>query len=102
MIVSPGNNRVISLEPRFIEPQDGQTKQDCENAAAKRWLRGAGLSYVEQGVTILGDDLYCDQPTRNWISTSTARSTGTGRSGRPGAIGSPTVFRFWTVRMRFG
>ena len=52
VIVSPGNNRVISLEPQFIEPQDGQTKQNCENTAAKRWLRGAGLSYVEQGVTI--------------------------------------------------
>ena len=62
VIVTPGNNRVISLEPEFIEPQDGQTKQDCENAAGKRWLRGAGLSYVQHGVTILGDDLYCNQP----------------------------------------
>jgi hypothetical protein len=62
VIVSPGNNRVISLEPQFIEPQDGQTKQDCENAAGKRWLGGAGLSYVGHGVTILGDDLYCNQP----------------------------------------
>ena len=62
VIVSPRSSRVISLEPQFIEPQDGQTKQDCENAAGKRWLRGAGLSYVEHGVTILGDDLYCNQP----------------------------------------
>ena len=61
VIVSPGNSRVISLEPQFIEPQDRATKQDCENAAGKRWLRGAGLSYVEHGVTILGDDLYCNQ-----------------------------------------
>lgn len=62
VIVTPGNNQVISIEPQFIEPQDGETKQDCENAAGKRWLRGAGLSYVEHGVTILGDDLYCNQP----------------------------------------
>jgi len=62
VIVSPGNARVISLEPQFIEPQDGETKQDCENTAGKRWLRGAGLSYVQHGVTILGDDLYCNQP----------------------------------------
>jgi hypothetical protein len=62
VIVSPGTSRVISLEPQFIEPQDGETKQDCENAAGKRWLRGAGLSYVDCGVTILGDDLYCNQP----------------------------------------
>ena len=62
VIVSPGTSRVISLEPQFIEPQDGATKQDCENAAGKRWLSGAGLSYVEHGLTILGDDLYCNQP----------------------------------------
>ena len=62
VIVSPGTSRVISLEPQFIEPQDGETKQDCENAAGKRWLRGAGRSYVDRGVTILGDDLYCNQP----------------------------------------
>ena len=30
VIVSPGTSRVISLEPQFIEPQDGETKQDCE------------------------------------------------------------------------
>ena len=82
VIVSPGNTRVISLEPQFIEPQDGQTKQDCENAAGKRWLRGAGLSYVQHGVTILGDDLYCNQPMcelllehdYNFILSSSPRS----------------------------
>jgi hypothetical protein len=29
---------VINLEPEFINSQDGKTKQDCENAAVKRWL----------------------------------------------------------------
>ena len=51
-------------------------------AAGKRWLRGAGLSYVEQGVTILGDDLYCNQPMcelllerdYNFIPSSSPRS----------------------------
>jgi len=62
VIVQPGNNRVICLEPEFIRPQDGKEKQDCENAAAKRWLTGPGLSYVPYGVTVLGDDLYCNQP----------------------------------------
>lgn len=36
VIVKPGNNKVISLPPEFIIPQDGKTKQDCENQAAKR------------------------------------------------------------------
>jgi hypothetical protein len=61
-IVTPGSNRVICLQPQFIEPQDGAKKQDCENRAAKRWLTDSGLSYVELGLTILGDDLYCNQP----------------------------------------
>ncbi|MFP4378714.1 MAG: ISNCY family transposase [Spirochaetales bacterium] len=61
-IVTPGSNRVICLQPQFIEPQDGAEKQDCENRAAKRWLTDSGLSYVELGLTILGDDLYCNQP----------------------------------------
>jgi hypothetical protein len=53
---------VIPLEPEFITPQDGHEKQDCENAAAKRWLSEYGARYRALGVTILGDDLYCKQP----------------------------------------
>ena len=63
VIVKPGNNKVISLPPEFITPQDGKTKQDCENQAAKRWLKGEGLKYLKDyKVTILGDDLYSRQP----------------------------------------
>ena len=62
VIVAPGNARVIPLEPEFITPQDGHEKQDCENAAAKRWLGQFGPRYRTLGVTLLGDDLYCKQP----------------------------------------
>ena len=62
VIVAPGNPRVLPLEPEFITPQDGHDKQDCENAAAKRWLAQHGSRYRSLGVTILGDDLYCKQP----------------------------------------
>jgi hypothetical protein len=62
VIVAPGNPRVLPLEPEFIVPQDGHEKQDCENAAAKRWLGQFGPRYRSLGVTILGDDLYCKQP----------------------------------------
>jgi hypothetical protein len=62
VIVAPGNPRVIPLEPEFITPQDGHEKQDCENAAAKRWLGQFGARYRPFGITILGDDLYCKQP----------------------------------------
>jgi len=62
VIVKPGNDKVISLEPEFMGPQDGYEKQDCENAAGKRWLSTYGLKYAALGATILGDDLYCKQP----------------------------------------
>jgi hypothetical protein len=62
VIVAPGNPRVLPLEPEFISPQDGHKKQDCENAAAKRWLSQFGSHYRSMGITILGDDLYCKQP----------------------------------------
>ena len=62
VFVVPGQRKVISLPPEFITPQDGHNKQDCENAAAKRWITAYAPLYAELGVTILGDDLYCRQP----------------------------------------
>jgi len=49
VIVAPGNSKVIALPPEFITPQDGHKKQDCENAAAKRWIGqyGAQLKDLE-------------------------------------------------------
>ena len=38
VIVKPGEEQVLPLPPEFIVPQDGNEKQDCERAAAKRWL----------------------------------------------------------------
>ena len=62
VIVAPRQAHVIPLVPEFIVPQDGRDKQDCENAAAKRWLSQHGERYSALKVTVLGDDLYCHQP----------------------------------------
>lgn len=62
VIVCPGRAQVIPLVPEFVVPQDGHDKQDCENAAAKRWLLQHGQRYQPLRVTVLGDDLYCHQP----------------------------------------
>ena len=62
VIVKPGNNRVIALIPEFITPQDGHQKQDCENNAAKRWIRTFGPKLRELRTTLTADDLYCKQP----------------------------------------
>ena len=62
VVVSPQNNQVISLGPEFITKQDGAKKQDCEHEAMKRWLLKQSADLRHLGITILGDDLYCDQP----------------------------------------
>jgi len=62
VIAQPGQASVITLEPEFIVPQDGQEKQDCENQAAKRWLEKYAEFYARRRVTMLGDDLYSHEP----------------------------------------
>lgn len=62
VMVGPGQTQVIPLVPEFVRPQDGHHKQDCENAAAKRWLSQYGERFSRLKVTVLGDDLYCHQP----------------------------------------
>lgn len=62
VIACPGRAEVIPLVPEFVVPQDGHDKQDCENAAAKRWFVQYGPRYRELRITVLGDDLYCRQP----------------------------------------
>ena len=62
VIVAPGQSRVVPLPPEFVRIQDGVDKQDCELAAAKRWLSTWGAHYASRGITVLGDDLYCHQP----------------------------------------
>jgi len=62
VIVAPQQTEVISLAPEFITPQDGSEKQDCEVAAAKRWITTHTPDFVGQSITFLGDDLYSHQP----------------------------------------
>ena len=62
VIVSPAQSAVISLPPEVITPQDGHAKQDCEQAAAKRWIASAPKLFDHQAVTLLGDDLFSRQP----------------------------------------
>jgi len=62
VIVAPGQEHALPLRPEFILPQDGHTKQDCEIAAAKRWLEKNATPYAPLQATLLGDDLYAHQP----------------------------------------
>ncbi len=62
VLVAPGRKCVLPLAPEFITPQDGHQKQDCENAAAKRWLSQHSHLFQSHRITLLGDDLYSRQP----------------------------------------
>ena len=61
-LVAPGQSAVFPLPPEFVQPQDGQAKQDCELNAATRWLQCWGPRLAAWRTTVLGDDLYCHQP----------------------------------------
>jgi hypothetical protein len=62
VIAAPNCAEVISLPPEFVTPQDGHEKQDCETAAAKRWISKHRHLFQGQAITLLGDDLYSRQP----------------------------------------
>lgn len=62
VVVKPGQPHILPLEPEFIVPQDGASKQDCELTAAKGWLGRCGSVYAAYRLTLLADDLYCHQP----------------------------------------
>ena len=68
VLVKPGREQVLPLPPEFIVPQDGHEKQDCERAAAKRWLAQHAAHFPEYSVTYLGDDLYANQPLAQLIA----------------------------------
>jgi hypothetical protein len=62
VIVCPGRSEVIALPPECIMPQDGHDKQDGERVAGKRWIDKHAKQIAPHGVTLLGDDLYSNQP----------------------------------------
>lgn len=62
VVVRPGYSQVLALPPEYIMPQDGHDKQDCEQAAGKRWISRHAAALVPHHVTLLGDDLYSKSP----------------------------------------
>lgn len=62
VIVKAKNPRVLPLSPEFITPQDGHDKQDCEREATKRWVKRNTVELKGWRYTMLGDDLYSNQP----------------------------------------
>jgi hypothetical protein len=69
-VVAPGHTQVLPLPAEFITPQDGAAKQDCERAAAKRWLARHGAGVARFRPVYLGDDLHAGQPIVQAIQES--------------------------------
>lgn len=67
VLVAPGHDYVLSLEPEFITPQDGADKQDSEQAAMRRWLERSVQHFAPGSLTVLTDDLHSHQPTCLWL-----------------------------------
>ncbi len=66
VIACPGHAQVIALAPAYIMPQDGQEKQDCEQAAGTRGMTQQAATLVPHHVTVLGDELYSQEPFCAW------------------------------------
>lgn len=62
VIVKAGEPKVLPMSPEFITPQDGHEKQDSERAATKRWVKRNAKVLKGWKYTMLGDDLYSNQP----------------------------------------
>jgi len=70
-LVAPGHAQVLPLMAEFLTPQDGTEKQDCERAAAKRWLAKHGPTLARRRRPVyLGDDLFACQPIAEAIQAS--------------------------------
>lgn len=61
-LVTPESRKALVIAPEFISGNDGNKKQDCELTAAARWLERMGERLSPLGVTIAGDDMFCNQP----------------------------------------
>jgi hypothetical protein len=62
VIVHPDFKEVIPLFPENILRQDGATKNDCEQNAAKRFYEKLRQDYPELPFVVNGDALYADGP----------------------------------------
>lgn len=61
-IVHPNRKEVIPLAPEFIRKQDGETKNDCERNAAKRFFQKFRKEHPHLPVIIIEDALSSNAP----------------------------------------
>jgi hypothetical protein len=62
VIVHPDMRQVLPIGFEPIIKADGDTKNDCERNAAKRWLKNFRRDYPQLPVVFLGDGLFSNAP----------------------------------------
>jgi len=62
VLIHPDFSEVIPLAPEPIQRQDGQTKNDCERNAARRWLKRFRREHPHLPVIITEDALSSNAP----------------------------------------
>jgi hypothetical protein len=62
VIVHPDFSEVIPLAPEPIQRQDGQTKNDCERNAARRWLKRFRQDHPHLPIIVTEDALSSNAP----------------------------------------
>jgi hypothetical protein len=62
VLIHPDFSEVIALVPEPIQRQDGQTKNDCERNAARRWLKGFRQDHPHLGIIVVEDALSSNAP----------------------------------------
>jgi DDE family transposase len=62
VILHPDLSEVIPLAPEPIQYQDGQSKNDCERNAAKRWLQRFRQDHPRLSVIVVEDALFSNAP----------------------------------------
>jgi hypothetical protein len=61
-LMHPDSRQVIPLMAEDIRNEDGQTKQDCEMTAGKRFLGRTRTAHPQLGIIVVGDGLFSKQP----------------------------------------
>jgi hypothetical protein len=81
-LVAPGHATVLPLAPEFVRREDGAEKQDCETAAARRWLTRLAPAYAWLEPVYVGDDLYARQPMCKDVLAAGRETVGKGSAKR--------------------
>ncbi len=61
-LVHPDFNEVIPLAPEIVSPQDGDSKNDCERNAVRRWLPKFRNDHPNLKVIVIEDALSANAP----------------------------------------